>query len=58
MGVEARKFVNDLPKQQKLQVDYQHILVYRESSMKLCVKPTSADSVAPLLRQSPSASEW
>jgi hypothetical protein len=30
----ARKLVNDLSKQQKLQVDYPHILVYRESSTK------------------------
>jgi hypothetical protein len=34
MGVGARKLVNDLLKQQKLQVDYPRILVYRESSTK------------------------
>jgi hypothetical protein len=45
----ARKLVNDLPKQQKLQVDYPRILVYRESSMKQYVKPASADSAGLLL---------
>jgi hypothetical protein len=34
MGAGARKLVNDLSKQQKLQVDYPRILVYRESSTK------------------------
>jgi hypothetical protein len=34
MEARARKLVNDLSKQQKLQVDYPRILVYRESSMK------------------------
>jgi hypothetical protein len=58
MGAEARRLVNDLPKQQKLQVDYPCILVYMESSTKQCVRPTSDDSAAPLLQQSPSASEW
>jgi hypothetical protein len=58
MGAGAKKLVNDLPKQQKLQVDYPHILVYRESSTKQYVRPASADSAAPLLRQSPSTSEW
>jgi hypothetical protein len=58
VGVEARKLVNDLPKQQKLQVNYPRILVYRKSSMKQYVKPASADSVALLLRQSLFASEW
>jgi hypothetical protein len=57
VGVGARKLVNDLPKQQRLQVDYPRILVYRESSTKQYVRPASADSVAPLLRQSPFASE-
>jgi hypothetical protein len=52
MGAEARKLVNDFPKQQKLQVDYSRILVCRESSTKQYVKPVSADSVALLLRQS------
>jgi hypothetical protein len=57
MGVGPRKLVNDLSKRQKLQVDYLRILVHRESSMKQYVRPASADSVAPLLRQSPFASE-
>jgi hypothetical protein len=50
VGAEARKLVNDLPKRQKLQVDYPRILVCRESSTKQYVKPASADSVALLLR--------
>ena len=54
----ARKLVNDLPKQQKLQVDYPRILVYRESSTKQYVKPASADSAALLLQQSLFASRW
>ena len=58
VGAEARKLVNDLPKQQKLQVDCPNILVCRESSTKQCVKPASADSVALLLRQSLFASGW
>jgi hypothetical protein len=58
MGSGPRKLVTDLPKQQKLQVDYPCILVYRESSTKQYVRPASADSAAPLLRQSPFASEW
>jgi hypothetical protein len=58
VGAEARKLVNDLPKQQKLQVDYPRILVYRESSTKQYVKPASTDSAALLLRQSLFASEW
>ena len=58
VGAGARKLVNDLPKQQKLQVDYPRILVYRESSTKQYVKPASADSTALLLRQSLFASEW
>jgi hypothetical protein len=57
MGAMPRKLVNDLPKRQKLQVDYLRILVHRESSMKQYVRPASADSVAPLLRQSLFASE-
>jgi hypothetical protein len=47
MGARARKVVNDLPKQQKLQVDYPCILVYRENSTKQYVRPASADSAAP-----------
>jgi hypothetical protein len=58
VGAEARKLVNDLPKQQKLQVDYPRILVCRESSTKQYVKPTSADSAGLLLRQSLFAYEW
>jgi hypothetical protein len=57
MGAGPRKLMNDLPKQQKPQVDYLRILVRRENSMKQYVRPTSADSAAPLLRQSPFASE-
>jgi hypothetical protein len=58
VGDEARKLVNDLPKQQKLQVDYPRTLVYRENNTKQCVIPASADSVERLLRQSPFAFEW
>jgi hypothetical protein len=58
MGAEARKLVNDLPKQQKLRVDCPCILVYRENSTKLCVKPTLADSTVLLLWQSLFASGW
>jgi hypothetical protein len=58
MEAGARKLVNDLPKQQKLQVDYPRILVYRESSTKQYVKPALADSVGLLTRQSFFASEW
>jgi hypothetical protein len=57
-GAEARKIVNDLPKQHKLQVDYPRILVCMESSTKQYVKPASADSVVLLLQQSLFASEW
>jgi hypothetical protein len=58
VGAGARKLVNDLLKQQKLQVD-SRILVYRESSTKQYVKPASADSVGLLLRQYFFfASEW
>jgi hypothetical protein len=58
VGAEARKLVNDLPKQQKLQVDYPRILVCRESSTKQCVKPASVDSVVLLLQQSLFVSRW
>jgi hypothetical protein len=58
MGAGPRKLVNDLPKQQKPQVDYLRILVHRESSMKQYARPASADFAAPLLQQSPFASEW
>jgi hypothetical protein len=58
VGAEARKLVNDLPKQQKLWVDCPRILVYRENSTKLCVKPASTNSDALLLRQSLFDSRW
>jgi hypothetical protein len=58
MGAGAMKLVNDLPKQQKLQVDYPRTLVYRESSTKQCVKPALADYVVLLLQQSLFASGW
>jgi hypothetical protein len=58
VGAEARKHVNDLPKQHKLQVDCPRILVYKENSTKQCVKPASAHSAALLLRQSLFASGW
>jgi hypothetical protein len=58
VGDEARKLVNDLPKQQNMQVDCPHILVCRGSSTKQYVKPASDDSAALLLRQSLFASEW
>jgi hypothetical protein len=34
VGDGARNLVNDLPKQQNMQVDYPRILIYRESSTK------------------------
>jgi hypothetical protein len=49
VGAEARKLVNGLLKQQKLQVDCPHTLVCRESSMKQYVRPALADSVGLLL---------
>jgi hypothetical protein len=58
VGAGARKLVNDLPKQQKLQVDYPRILVYRETSTKQYVEPASAGFAALLLWQSLFASEW
>jgi hypothetical protein len=51
VGVEAKKLVNGLPKQQKLQVGCPHILVYRESGTKQYVGLASADSAELLLRQ-------
>jgi hypothetical protein len=57
MGVGPRKLESDLSKRQKSKVvDCLHTLVHRESSMKQYVRPASADSVAPQLRQSPFAS--
>jgi hypothetical protein len=58
VGVKARKLVNGLLKQQRLQVDYPHILVCRESGTKQYARPASADSAGLLLRQSLFASEW
>jgi hypothetical protein len=58
VGVEARKLVNGLPKQQKLQVDCSHTLVCRESDTNQYARPASADSAGLLLRQSLFASEW
>jgi hypothetical protein len=55
---EARKLVNGLPKQQKLQVDYPHIVVCKESGTKQYVGPALADSAGLLLQQSLFASEW
>ena len=57
VGAEAKKPVNGLPKQQKLQVGCPHILVCKESGTKQCVKPALADSADLLLRQSPLALE-
>jgi hypothetical protein len=58
VGAEARKLVNGLPKQQKLQVDCPHTLVCKESDTKQYVKPASADSAGLLLQQFPFVSEW
>jgi hypothetical protein len=58
MGAEARKLLNGLLKQQRLQVGCPHILVCRESGTKQYVRPASADSAGLLLRQSLFASEW
>jgi hypothetical protein len=54
---EAKKPVNGLLKQQRLQVDCPRILVCKESGTKQCVRPASANSVELLLRQSLFASE-
>jgi hypothetical protein len=54
---EAKKLVNGLSKQQRLQVDCPRILVCKESGTKQCVRPASADSVELLLQQFPFASE-
>ena len=57
MGAGPRKLESDLPKRHKsMVVDCLCTLVHRESSMKQYVRPASADSVAPQLRQSPFAS--
>ena len=57
VGAEAKKPMNGLPKQQKLQDDCPHILVCRESGTKQCARPASADSVELQLQQSPFALE-
>jgi hypothetical protein len=57
VGAEAKKLVNGLLKQQKLQVGCPHILAYRESGTKQYVGLVSADSTELLLRQSLFASE-
>jgi hypothetical protein len=57
VGAEAKKLVNGLPKQQKLQVGCPRILVCKESGTKQYVKPASANSAEVLLRQSLFASE-
>ena len=57
VGAEAKKLVNGLPKQQKLQVDCPHILVCKESGTKQYVGLASADCAKLLLRQSPFALE-
>jgi hypothetical protein len=57
VGIGAKKPVNGLPKQQKLQVDCPHILVCRESGTKQYVGLASADSTELLLQQSLFASE-
>ena len=57
MGAEAKKPVNGLPKQQKLQVGCSHIPVCRESGTKQYVGLASADCAELLLRQSLFASE-
>ena len=54
----ARKLVNGLPKQQKVQVDCPHILVCRENSTKQYAKLATTGSVGLLLRQSLFAPEW
>jgi hypothetical protein len=57
VGAEAKKPMNGLPKQQKLQVGCPHILVCRESGTKQYVVLASTDSVLLLLQQSLFASE-
>ena len=44
VGAEAKKPMNGLPMQQKLQDDCPHILVCREIGTKQCARPASADS--------------
>jgi hypothetical protein len=54
---EAKKLVNGLPKQQRLQVDCPRILVCKESGTKQCARPASADSAELRLRRSLFVSE-
>jgi hypothetical protein len=58
VGAEAKKPVNGLSKQQKLQVGCPHILVCKENGTKQYVGLASVDSAELLLRQSPFASGW
>jgi hypothetical protein len=55
---DATKFVNGLPKQQKLQAGCLHILVCRGSGTKQYAGLDSADSAELLLRQFLFASGW
>jgi hypothetical protein len=57
VGAKARKPVNGLPKQQKLQVGCPHIPVCKESGTKQYVGLASADCAELLLRQSLFSSE-
>jgi hypothetical protein len=58
VGARAKKPVNGLPKQHRMQVGCPHILACRESGTKQCIGLASADSAELLLRQSLFASEW
>jgi hypothetical protein len=58
VGVEVKKPVNGLPKQQKLEIGCPHIMVCKENGMKQYVGLASADSAELLLRQSLFASGW
>jgi hypothetical protein len=53
----ARKLEAGLPKQQKLQDDYPHILGCRANDTKLYAGPASAEPVVLLLQLFPFASE-
>jgi hypothetical protein len=54
---EAKKHVNGLPKQQRMQDDCPRILVCKESGTKQCARPTSTDSAELRLRRYPFVSE-
>jgi hypothetical protein len=58
VGAKAKKPVNGLPKQEKLQVGCPHILVCRENGTKQYIGHASADYAELLLRQSLFASGW